>query len=152
MALRHQHGLRWQSRLLASAQPSVVIGTMDINTDPDYIRVTDLEMAICSSSSLNAITALEGSLGHSVQHGPGGGTALRNQHGHRWQPRLRRAWWSLVVTWTMDINTDPSCGSTTDSDIALGSSPTTGITTAPGCSTDHSNQCGIAVSWLSDTT
>lgn len=71
---------------------------MDINTDPDYIRVTDLEMAICSSSGLNAITALEGSLGHSVQHGPGGGTALTQtgmvvfggnmDHGHQHRPQL----------------------------------------------------------------
>ncbi|KAL6070148.1 hypothetical protein STEG23_014746 [Scotinomys teguina] len=52
MALRHHH-LRWQTRPLA------VTGVMDFNSDPDYCRVMDPDMAL--EAALVRTTSLPGS-------------------------------------------------------------------------------------------
>lgn len=58
-------------------------------------------------------------------------TFLRLQQSHRLHPRPQDSTWLLAATWTMEFNTDPSCGRTTDADIVLGSNPGLNVTMAP---------------------
>lgn len=48
MTLRHQVSSRWLARPWASAESSVVIGAMDITSDPGLCRATDPDMALQS--------------------------------------------------------------------------------------------------------
>lgn len=48
----------------------------------------------------------------------GGSMVLGHQHDHKWWPRPQASLWSLVTTWFMDVNTDPSYSMTMDSDMA----------------------------------
>lgn len=47
--------------------------------------------------------------------------------------------WPLVVPWTMDFNTDPHCGRTTDPDMVLNSSLDLDVTMTSGESAGHSD-------------
>ena len=51
MTLRHQHGLRWLTRLWAPAWPSVVTGVMDIGTDPDCDRAMNLTRPLAAAQA-----------------------------------------------------------------------------------------------------
>lgn len=129
MALRHQHGFRWLTRLQASAWPSVVAGA----TDPD--------MGIGNSLGLLDDTMILGDgTDHEDWHGLRGSMTLGHQHGY-WL--CLRSWASvaLVAAWAMDINIDLDCSRTTDPDTTdLGSNLDTDVTMAPGRSTDHSDR------------
>ena len=64
----------------------------------------------------------------------------RHKHGF-W--RQHRPWASvrpLVLIWAMVIDTDPSCSSTRDPDMALGGRTNSDISMAPGGSTGYSDQ------------
>ena len=106
MVPRLQHGPRWQHRPQAVTRSSMVTEAMDINKDPD--RGPEDTMAP------------GGSARHSDQHGLSSGSTPIPQHCHRWQSRTWASLWPLVATWAMNINTDPSCGRTTDPDMVLG--------------------------------
>ena len=58
----------------------MVIETSDINTDPGYNMVTDLDKALSFSSGLGVTMALD----HSDLYDPGCSMALGHQHGFRW--------------------------------------------------------------------
>lgn len=59
---------------------------------------------------------------HRPLRSDGGRTAHRQWHGLSWQHRPQIRACSLMVTWTMNINTDPSCSRASDPDMALRSS------------------------------
>lgn len=69
--------------------------------DPGCSRTVDLDMALGHSSGLD-ITMQATQICMSPD---GGGMALR--HGLKWWPRPWASLWSSVITWAMDINTDP---------------------------------------------
>lgn len=58
--------------------------------------------------------------------------AIRHQPSHKWWPRTQAPWRPLVATWVIDINTDPGCSKTADSDMDLGSILGPDITLAMG--------------------
>lgn len=66
--------------------------------------------------------------------------ALECPHCHRLQPRLPASMWFLVAMWTMDSNTNPDCGRTTDPDMFLGSSLGPSVNMVPGDSTGYLDQ------------
>ncbi|MEJ1283713.1 septin 7 [Cricetulus griseus] len=72
-------------------------------------RVTDSDMALSSSCGPDDTVALGDRAGHSNHHGPSSATALRHPHGYSLQSRPWASMWSLLATWTMDINTDLGC-------------------------------------------
>lgn len=103
---------------------SVVTGAVDINSDPGCFKVTDLDMTLSSSSGPDNTMAPGENEGHSDQHGHGGSSmAFRHPHGHRFWSRPWAPMWSLLATWTTDINTDLGCDKTTDPDMVLCLSP-----------------------------
>ncbi|KAL6092601.1 hypothetical protein STEG23_028835 [Scotinomys teguina] len=101
-------------------------------------------MTLSCSPCLDDTMDLDGSAGHSDQHGPSGHMALGQQHGHRFQPRPRTSVWPMVATQATDINMDPGYYRTIDPDKVLSSSPGPVLTMAPGGggSTAHSDWHG----------
>lgn len=97
-ALKHQNDLRWLSRSQASAQPSLLTGALNINTD----------MALGSGPVPDDTVASGDSAGHLDRRGPGSGMALVCQQGHRLWPRPWTSTQPLVALQAMDVNTDPS--------------------------------------------
>ena len=83
------HGPRWQHRPPALAQSSTVSGTTDINIDAGFSRATDPGMALYHNLGLDDTMTPGGSTGHPNQPGPGYGTALGHNQGHRLWPRPR---------------------------------------------------------------
>ncbi|KAL6080820.1 hypothetical protein STEG23_023829 [Scotinomys teguina] len=78
----------------------------DINTDPEYDRVTDPDIAPSCIPGLDITMAPCGSTGHSV------------------------------VSEATDINQDPDCSRAMDPDMALCHSPGSDVTMTPSSSTD----------------
>lgn len=122
MTLGLQYGL-WSPPISgASAQPLVVPGAMDI----DILAVVRPRTQFRPG----------GHPGHECQWSsliPGCSMSLGYQHSHRRWARPQTSVWPLVVvTWIMDVNTDPSCGRTMDSDMVPSSSHGMDATKAPG--------------------
>lgn len=61
----------------------MVTEAMDVNTDPNFCRARDIDMAIGSSTGPDVIMVPGGSTVHPANHGPGGSVELRYQHGLR---------------------------------------------------------------------
>lgn len=61
----------------------MVSGTTYINIDPGFSRATDPGMALDYNLGLDDTMTPGGSTGHPNQPGPGYGTALGHNHGHR---------------------------------------------------------------------
>lgn len=76
------------------------------------------------------------------QHGPSSGMDLGHPHGYRLWLIPQVSIWSLLETWAKCINTDPSCGRTTEPDMVLGSILDPDVTMAPGGHTGHSDHHG----------
>lgn len=118
VALGHQNSVKELSRPWASAQSLVATGDMGINPDPDYC------WSMASDITHGSNMAPRCSAGHPNCHNPRGSKALRHhQYGHRLQSRPQASIGPLVVWWDTDINIEPDYGRTTDSDMALSSSP-----------------------------
>lgn len=75
-------------------------------------------MAPGSSSGPFGTLTTGNSTVYTDQHWPCCSMVLGHQHDHRWQPKAQMSVWPLVLTQAMDINTDPACNRTSDSDIA----------------------------------
>lgn len=69
LALKCQHVPWWQPRPQASAQLSVVIGVINIDTDPGYGRAMDPDMAHSSRLGPDDTMVLGGSMGHAGLYG-----------------------------------------------------------------------------------
>ena len=76
MALRHQYGFKWLSRIWLYSRPSVITGAMDINSDPDCCMAMDTNMTLGSSPGSNYSMAPDDSTGHLDQHDASSGMAL----------------------------------------------------------------------------
>lgn len=94
---------------------------------------------------------LVGSASHLDWHGPSGGTALRQQHGHGVAQPSDSNMWSLMATQAIDISLDSSGGKTTFPGIVPNNSLGLDVTMVPGGSTGYSDQYGTATLWLSNT-
>lgn len=81
--------------------------------------------------------ALGGSTGYSAQYGPSGSMAQGHKHAHRCHSRPQASPWHSVVTWTMDIVTDPDYSWVTDPDLTLDCSSGPNISMTTGGSTGH---------------
>ncbi|KAL6090305.1 hypothetical protein STEG23_029493, partial [Scotinomys teguina] len=134
MVFRHQHGLRWLTRSQPSIWLLVGTGAPDINPDHDCCRHKDSDNAFGSSPGLGNTMVLGANTGHSDQDVSGDSMALRHSHIHRLWPRPQASMWSLVVTWTTDIKTDP--------DMFLGSSLGPDSIVVPGGSAGYLDQHG----------
>lgn len=90
-------------------------GTLDINTDPYWSGVTDLDMAFNCTSGWDITMASGSSTGHSDLHGSGCSMPLGGKVGHGF----------LTQTWATDQTTGP--------DTVLGSYLVClGVTMVPG--------------------
>lgn len=81
MALGHQHGLRWLTRLQASPLSSMKTGTTDINTDCGCGRTTDSDTVLCNHPGLYVTMAPGGSIDHPNQLGLGGSISNKDLGG-----------------------------------------------------------------------
>lgn len=86
----------------SASRPSVATEAMDINTDPNWCRDTDADMALGSSSGPNIIKGPGGSAGHSRSAWHSCSMTLRHQHGLRRQNRPLASPWPLLVTGAKD--------------------------------------------------
>lgn len=82
------------------------------------IQITN---TVCSGNKWTQTRPSEATLTIETGMASSGSTAHRHHHGFSPQHRLQTTTWPLVVTWAMDINTDPSYSRTLDPDIALSS-------------------------------
>lgn len=71
-----QYVPRWQPRPWVSTWPSMVTGATDINTDFDYCRTMELDMAYTHSSGLDDTMSPGFSTGLPIQYGPSGRMTL----------------------------------------------------------------------------
>ena len=92
---------------------------MDISSDPGCCWTTDLDKALVSSLIPDPYSCT----GYSDWPDSLSGETLRKQHGHRWWPKHIPLTLTLMVSETMDINTDLGCYRAMDPDIALRSNP-----------------------------
>lgn len=100
----------------------MVSGAKDINIDPGYNRDTDPDMALSYSPGPDNNMTPFNSSSYPNQSGTSSGTVLGHQHGHRFRPRPWAFTWALIATLAKDINTDPSCSWTMDSNMVFSSS------------------------------
>lgn len=68
---------------------------------------------------------------------PSWGIALRHPHSNRLQQRPKTSAWPMVASWVRDINTDPGCCRTIDTDMILKTSPSQVVSMAPGGCAGH---------------
>lgn len=87
-------------------------------------------MALSSSPGLDNIRRPCDSTGHSDWRDSGGSMASGHQYDHGLWPQM--SVWPLIATWATDINIDPGCHRTMDSDTVLGSSPGLDFTSPSG--------------------
>lgn len=114
----HQHGLRWQHRLWTST----LAFRGDMAIDIRY-RTMDLEEAWALTSPWSQVAVQD----THINIAPGVSMAHGDQHDFRLQPRPRTFTWPSVVSWSRDINTDPSCCRTSDIHMNLGHHPSHGL-------------------------
>ncbi|KAL6038663.1 hypothetical protein STEG23_001648 [Scotinomys teguina] len=110
MALRYQHGLMYRPRPRISAQPLMITGEMDINTDPSCSMATDPDMALWQQSGLDVTMALGGSIDHSYIEDFDGSMIFTL----KCLLRLQESAQTLVIKGVTDINTDPDCSRPTN--------------------------------------
>lgn len=118
MAHGHQHGFRWQCRLLrsvwplmatqTSTWPPVVAQTTDINTDPGCSRVPDPGVAFGAAKTQMSPLSQMAMQAISIHMGPGSSTAYGYWRGFRLLHRLWTSAWPSVVTCATGTISAPS--------------------------------------------
>lgn len=113
-------------------------GEMDTNSDPGCCKAMDSDTNMVLGGwpdswhqhGLDSTMRPCDNTGHSGWRGSGGSMAAGHQYDHRMQPQM--SVWPLMATWATDINIDPGCGRTMDSDTVLGCSPGSYLTSPGG--------------------
>lgn len=100
---------------------SVVTWAMDINADPSCRMTTDPDVVLGGSTGPEITMALGGRAGHSDQCGPWWLNGMAHRYPHCFMQQHRT--WSptrpLLVTWTIDINTEHGCSRASDPNVDL---------------------------------
>lgn len=104
----------------------------DFITDPSCSRNSDPDVAPGSSLGLDITNGIRSSIGHPDWHGPVAAQPSDTNMTTGSGPDRGTFMWFLVVSWTININTDPSCGSATDPDMFLISRLGPDVTLAQG--------------------
>lgn len=143
-------GQWWAARLSMALEfqytwflwPFLETWVTDFITDPSCSRNTDLDVAPGSSLCLDITNGHRSSIGPPDWHDPVAAQPS-NTNMTKGCGSFRGAFmWSLVVSWTTNINTEPGCGSATDPDMFLISSLGPDVTLAQGGSEGPSDWHG----------
>lgn len=96
------------------------------------------DMVLGRSPGLN-VTMVQVAVQATHWYDPHGRVALKDKHRSMWMPRRLTSACPLMVSVSKDINIDPSCSRTMNSDVALGRSPDLDNTMTQGNTAGHSD-------------